>query len=57
MGSFWKNKMRSSYFYVCGQDSNQEIFYTKIYAAARPHADSGSESLPSLREVKFKEVK
>ena len=49
--------MRSSYFYVCGQDSNQEIFYTKIYAAARPHADSGSESLPSLREVKFKEVK
>ena len=49
--------MRHSYFYVCGQDSSQEILYIEMYVAAGPHADSGSESIPSLREVKFKEVK
>ena len=49
--------MRSSYFYVCGQDSSQEILYIEIHATARTHAVSGSERLPSLRKGKFKEVK
>lgn len=57
MGSFWKKKLRSSYFYVCGQDSSQEILYIEMYVATRHYAHSVSESLPSLREVKFKEVK
>lgn len=52
-----KKNLRSSYFYVCGQDSSQEILYIEMYVATRCHAHSGSESLPSLREVKVKEVK